>query len=343
MEKVDVAIVGGGIAGLTLGKFLGEKGIPFILLEEHEEFFKKACGEGIIGYTIGYNFYGLYESKKGIEKEIWETIIHTKYGEIPLEMPVIMTNKREVEEEIFNQAKKYGKIRMGEKVEKIESGILFPHSIKPKIIVGADGVFSIVRDYMGIKKPKCGIAVESISENVDLDNEKCHVFIRKDVVRYGYAWYFPKRNSWNIGIGSSKKYYFNKAFSKFKKKNPGLKWRGAFVPLDKPLKSYGRNSILIGDSASQVLSALGAGIMPSMIVAKIASDVIEKFAKKDFRNIDLSEYEKAWKKVMGKYFRNSYYAKTFFFGFIKNEYIRHKLLEKMCKETTKYYRKVLRD
>lgn len=46
MEKVDVAIVGGGIAGLTLAKFLSEEGINFILFEGHDDFFKKACGEG---------------------------------------------------------------------------------------------------------------------------------------------------------------------------------------------------------------------------------------------------------------------------------------------------------
>lgn len=342
MEKIDVAIIGGGIAGLTLGKFLGEKGVPFILFEEHEEFFKKACGEGIIGYTIGYNFYDLYESKRGIEKEIWETVIHTKYGGISLEMPVIMTNKREIEEELFRQAKKYGTIKMGKKVRKIENGLLIPHAIKPKIIVGADGVFSIVRRYIDTRMPKCGMAVEGHSDSIGLDSEKCHVFISREVVEYGYAWYFPKKEVWNIGVGSSKKKHFSQAFLKFKEKNPGVKWRGAFVPLDKPVRSYGKNAILIGDSASHVLATLGAGIMSSMIIAKIASDVIEKFARNDFKNIDLSKYEKAWKKVMGKYFRNSYYAKTFFFGFVKSEYIKHKLLEKMCRDTTNYYRKIMR-
>ena len=38
MERHDVAIIGGGIAGLTLAKFLAEYGIDFVLLEEHKDF-----------------------------------------------------------------------------------------------------------------------------------------------------------------------------------------------------------------------------------------------------------------------------------------------------------------
>ena len=39
MEKIEVAIVGAGPAGLSVAKFLGENGIPFILIEEHTQFF----------------------------------------------------------------------------------------------------------------------------------------------------------------------------------------------------------------------------------------------------------------------------------------------------------------
>ena len=92
MEKCDVAIIGGGIAGLSLGKFLAERGIPFILFEEHNEFFKKACGEGFILKTCGYNFYDLYGEKKGIEKRIDESHIHTRYGEVQLCVPIVTTD-----------------------------------------------------------------------------------------------------------------------------------------------------------------------------------------------------------------------------------------------------------
>jgi len=130
VEKWDVAIVGGGIAGLSLAKFLAEKGIPFILFEEHTEFFRKPCGEGIVPKILGYDFYEMYGSKRGIEREVWETRIYTKYGSINLEMPLAISDKKTVEEELAKQARKQGEIRMGEKVEKIYDGIILPPKYK---------------------------------------------------------------------------------------------------------------------------------------------------------------------------------------------------------------------
>jgi hypothetical protein len=60
-----------------VGKFLAEKGIPFVVLEEHDSFYMKPCGKGFIRNTAGGDFYELYGSKKRICKEIWETVIHT--------------------------------------------------------------------------------------------------------------------------------------------------------------------------------------------------------------------------------------------------------------------------
>jgi len=342
MERCDIAIVGGGIAGLSMAKFLAEKGIPFILFEEHTNFFMKPCGEGIIARVLGYDFYDLYGSKEGIEKEVMETNIHTKYGILTLEMPIIMTDKKKIEAEFARQAEKQGEIRMGEKVGDIKNGTLLPQKIKPKIIVGADGIFSIVRKYIGAKTPRCGIAIRAYSNEVELDDEKCHVIRRDDVVKYGYAWFFPKRKKWNIGIGSGKKKFFKAAYQKFRQENPNaFEWKGAYIPLDMPIKSYGKNAILIGDAAAHVSAAIGEGIMPSIIIAKIASDFIEKAAKKDYK-IDLSLYEKAWKEAIGRYLKRSYYLKILFFSMIRSEYIRYKLLAKMCKEVTKYYRRIMK-
>ena len=332
---IDVAIVGGGIAGLSLAKFLAEEGIPFILFEEHKEFFKKVCGEATILKLAGYDFYDFYDGK-GIEREIEGAYVHTKYGENFLHIPLLILDKKKVEEEIAKKAEKQGEIRMGEKVRKIENGIIYPQEIKAKIIVGADGALSIVRDYIGIKKPNLGFAVDSYTKEVDLDKDYCHVFISNDIVKYGYAWFFPKKDKWNIGIGTFKKKYFKPAFFKFKKKWK-LKWKGAYIPIDKPIKSYGKNAILLGDAACHVIAAVGAGIMPSMIISKIASEFI-----KDFLNgkAKLKEYEIRWKKEMGRQFNYAYYMSWIYWNLIRSEYIRYKILEKLCKKAKDFYKKL---
>ncbi|MEM2583527.1 MAG: NAD(P)/FAD-dependent oxidoreductase [Candidatus Thermoplasmatota archaeon] len=338
MEKVDIAIIGGGIAGLSLGKFLAEKGIPFILFEEHNDFFRKACGEGITQKIAGYDFLDLYESKKGIEKEIWETIIYTNYGEILLEMPILMIDKKKVEEEFAKKAEKQGEIRKGEKVKKIEDEILLPQNVKAKLIVGADGFFSITRKYIGVSPPKEAFAVETYKEKIEKDNSRCHVVLKDSIVKHGYAWYFPKKDKWNIGIGSFNKKYFKEGFEKFRKENWSAEWKGAYIPMGKPLLSYGKNAILVGDACAHVFSIVGAGNMPSIICSYIASECIEKWVKNG--KYELEEYERKWREVLGKQLKYSYYAGILFFKLIRSEYMRHRILKKMCSNVSKFYRKM---
>ena len=342
MERHDVVIIGGGIAGLTLAKFLAEYGIDFVLLEEHKDFFMKACGEGIISRLMDYNFFDLYESKIGIEKRINEAIIYTKYGKLNLFIPVLMTNKKEIERELARQAiKKGADIRMNEKVKKIEKRekvIIMPQNIEAKLIVGADGLFSLTRKYIGIKQPRYAIAAETLIKEIDLDKNKIHVEFKKDVVKYGYSWFFPKKDIWNVGIGSFYMKEFKKSFEKFKKKFD-VRWKAGYVPISKPLKAYGRNAILVGDASSQVNSTVGAGNMMSMICSSIAAKVIKNFSNKNFLDIDLSDYEKELKKIK-KALTYEYRFNIIFHKIVRNEYLQYKLLKKFVEETSKYYKKV---
>ena len=343
MERHDVAIIGGGIAGLTLAKFLAEYGIDFVLLEEHKDFFMKACGEGIIPYMMGYNFFDLYESRAGIEKEVDDIIIYMKYGELELYMPVLMTNKKEIESELAKQAiKKGADIRMNEKVKKIEKGknvVIMPQNIEVKLLVGADGFFSLTRKYIGIKQPRYAIAVEGLSNDINLNKNKIHVEFKKDVVKYGYSWFFPKKRAWNIGIGSFNPKEFKKNYEKFKKNYEVDRWKAGYLPISKPLKAYGKNAILVGDAASQTNASIGAGNMTSMICANIAANVIKNFSNKNFFDIDLSEYEKALQKIR-KALSHEYNFTFIFHKVIKSEYIRYKILKKFIKETSEYYKKL---
>lgn len=343
-EKTDIVIIGGGIAGLTLAKYLADEGIDFVLVEKNKEFFKKACGEGITVKLAGYNFFDLYESKKGIEKVTDDIVIYTRYGEISMGIPNIICNKRKVEEQLAHQAKKKGGIiRTGSKASQIkrrrDSLLVLPQNIESRIIVGADGVNSVVRRYLGLARPNCGIGAYGITTNIDKSSDRCHIEFKKDVAPYGYSWFFPKTEEWNIGIGTAKPGYFRESFSKFKNKFPEVKkWVGGFVPMSMPLKSYSHRIILVGDSAAQVIAMLGDGILPSMICAKIAAGHLTKMAKNNFRQMDLSLYEKAWQNKLLKVFKNDYTAYNLLSKAQFSEYLFHLLLKLMCRMALREYK-----
>jgi len=335
VEKTEVAIVGGGIAGLSVAKFLGENGIPFILMEEHTKFFKKPCGEITFPEIAGYSFYDFCDY--GIERELQHICIHTKYGEINAEIPILILNKLEMEEGMARQARKYGEILMGEKVLFIENGVLHPQKIKAKIIVGADGVFSVVRKYMGVKEPKTGFAAQTYLENVNMDKDCAHIILRDNVIKYGYAWYFPKKENWNVGIGSFKTEFFKKSFPNFRK--IGSEWKGFHFPAGMPTKSYGKNAILVGDSASHIMAAAGAGIFSSMIIAKIASQFIGRFLEGKAK---LKDFEKEWKKEIGKQFRYAYLASINYWKILRSEYMRYIVLRRIAKKSRHFYKALQR-
>ena len=120
---------------------------------------------------------------------------------------------------------------------------------------------------------------------------------------------FPKSKGANIGLGIQRSFAkgrnLNQYTDEFVSKYDGkISFTGAgSLPMSGTLKKFVKgNYMLVGDSAGMVLPSNGAGITIAMIGGRIAGKVISEHLSS---GIPLEEYEKRWKKQMGKVMRNS--------------------------------------
>ena len=120
---------------------------------------------------------------------------------------------------------------------------------------------------------------------------------------------FPKSSGANIGLGIQRSFSkgknLNQYTDEFVAKYDGeITFNGAgSLPMSGTIKKFVKgNYVLVGDAAGMVLPSNGAGITIAMIGGRIAGNVIAEHLKS---GLPLEEYEKIWKKQMGKVMANS--------------------------------------
>ena len=180
---------------------------------------------------------------------------------------------------------------------------------KGKIIVGADGPFTRVGGWVGLKGPQ--ILCPCILAEYPGDFEaKLHVYLGRWAPG-GYAWIIPKAKSANIGLGIQKGYTddtLRVLFERFLKhlklddKEPIFK-SGGIVPMSGVVKkSVKDNVILVGDAAGMVMASNGGGIVPAMLAGRVAGRSVAAHIQK---GTPLENYEKEWRDMMAKPLKNA--------------------------------------
>jgi flavin-dependent dehydrogenase len=198
--------------------------------------------------------------------------------------------------------------------------------IKSKILIGADGVWSLTAKKTGLREKSIdyGICIfeefkvnEKIMDKFFGKSRLCHIYNRPQNIN-GYGWVFPKKEHLNIGIidfifreknqtSQNLLKIFNGYIKILKKNNVIPKslfvkdYKGGALPIIPLNKTYCDRVLLIGDAAGFASASTGEGIYYAMKSGKIAAEVIDEALKSSSVSEDfLSKYQRRWKKNFGK-------------------------------------------
>ena len=198
--------------------------------------------------------------------------------------------------------------------------------VEANVVVIAAGASSKLIEMVGLERESdehnLGQVVQYVMAGVEADEDKIEMYSGRRYCPGAYAWIIPRGEGYaNVGLGIRKPYvrkedrdlpiieflhrfiYEHPVASKKLRMGKAISVIGGVVPVGPPLKTVGDNALLVGDSANQVISSLGAGVPTSVVAGSIAGETIAEYLSGD---AELSEYEKRWRREIGDAIDNGY-------------------------------------
>ncbi|RUM35026.1 MAG: bacteriochlorophyll synthase [Archaeoglobus sp.] len=335
----DVVVAGVGIAGAFTLRTLS-KNLKVVGIDKREKLgYPVECGElvptkkemkSLLPHLEDYSIFDIPEKYTSNRTKFLEFVIpNGKSVKVEFEMLVINRDRfiSEIAEksghEIRNRTKILGYEPEEQKLNLRDLNRMKNYELKADVVVASDGANSRIAKSLGVWKYEIASAKQYVMTDVECDEDTVYMFVGSKIAPGGYAWIIPKGNGIaNVGVGIrqsfiSKDDSIHKILDRFVKEYPYssryLKRAevickiGAVAPVDKPIdKTVFNRTLLVGDSASMILSHVAAGIPVSMIAGDIAGRVVNDYFN---GKADIEMYERIWREKLLDTMMNSYRIK----------------------------------
>jgi len=293
-HQYDVIVVGGGPAGASAAHTLAGHGMKVCLVDKAEFPRDKLCG-GLLTERSRKVFDTVFETDwqhavEGVSHGMRFFYHERLLNEVKDYTKLTWTRRTRFDAHLVDLAKDAGAhLRQGVAVKTVE-----PESctvtladgirISADYLIGADGVNSIVaQSLFGRAFDKKTIAF-GLEMEAPLDGRLQAITdpeIYFGVVKWGYGWVFPKRETLTIGVAGlwRKNRDIKSAFERFVEHRcqglPQAKIKGQYIPFGDYRRMPGRDNILLcGDAAGVVEPITGEGIAYAMQSGYLAARAI---------------------------------------------------------------------
>ncbi len=305
ISQYDVIIAGGGPAGSTAGYILSKSGFRVLLIDKSKFPRHKLCGGCITHKTIKLLERVFGETAEDLKKR--EVLnFESNHYEIFCKNKLISKTDTQLyfyfidryiyDNFLLDKAKQAGvEVIEGERVISFNISDNEVHTesgqvLTTRLLIGADGINSVIRrQFPGkifnheIWQHDLGNAVEIFIKRSDIQKVVDHPTLYFDFINHGYAWMFPNRDKFILGIGGlarKNKKQFMPAFNDFLSMlNLGGLTTGNIRGYTFPYGNFiltpvFKNIILIGDAAGFADPLLGEGIYYAQRSAELAAQAI---------------------------------------------------------------------
>ena len=307
IEKFDICIVGGSIAGNYLSFLLTKTNLKIAVIEEHKKIGLPLQCAGIVSQKLGKI---IKLPKEVVLNRVQVAKIVAPQGSFikisSTEEPYIIDRvaldrffyekvkiKENIQYFIGEKFKSFKYIKEGnQKILKIETS---ERTLESKLLIGCDGPLSSVAKSLGIKNKNLYAMQIRIPGNFD-ETEAAMYFNPKWKEFFG--WIVPEgKGTFRVGLASSQN--LKKNFQFFIKQlkldlERKIGQQGGLIPYGIMNRLAFNNILLLGDSACQVKATTGGGIIMLLTAANYAANCVQKCFK----------YETYSKKIIKKYYES---------------------------------------